>query len=177
MVTHDSAGINDGTVIGAPVSQPTGGQVDGALKFNGATFVAADSVLSPSNWPFSILAWVKGGAPGQAMLSQQAGANWLMLDPATGALMTELKGKGRFSRSLSSETIITDGNWHRVGFTWDGANRTLYVDDVPVAQDTQSGLAEGHGGLNIGCGKLTAPPSFSAGLIDDVRIYNRAVRP
>lgn len=41
-----------------------GGAVDGALEFNGATFVAAGYVLSPSDGPFSVLAWVKGGAPG-----------------------------------------------------------------------------------------------------------------
>lgn len=33
------------------------------------------------------------------------------------------------------------------------------------------------GGLNIGCGENMTPESFFSGLIDDVRIYGRAVRP
>jgi len=37
-----------------------------------------------------------------------------------------------------------------------------------------SGLA---GGLNIGCGKNMTPNTYWTGLIDDVRIYNRAVKP
>ena len=91
--------------------------------------------------------------------------------------MTELKGTGRFDRSLVSRSIITDGNWHHIGFVWDGSNRTLYVDDVEVATDTQSRLRSLYGGLYIGAGKNLDPGYFFSGLIDDVRIYNRAVTP
>jgi N-acetylneuraminic acid mutarotase len=176
-VAYDSAGQSDATVIGVPAWQPAGGSVDGALEFDGATLVVADSVLNPSDGPFSVFAWVKGGAPGQAVVSQEAGANWLMADAVTGELMTELRSGGRFSGTLSSETIIADGDWHRIGFTWDGSARSLYVDDVLVAEDTQTRLADCQGGLNIGCGKDMAPGTFFFGLIDDVRIYNRALRP
>lgn len=41
----------------------------------------------------------------------------------------------------------------------------------------QAGLAEGHGGLNIAAGKNFTAGTFFTGLIDDVRIYNRAVQP
>jgi hypothetical protein len=177
MIASDSAGDHDGTVIGVPAWQPGGGVVDGAMEFDGTTFVVTDPVLGPSDGAFSILAWVKGGAPGQVILSQQAGADWLVLDSATGVLKTELKSGGRFGKVLSSDTGITDGNWHRIGFTWDGSNRRLYVDDVLVAQDTQTELVDCHGGLTIGCGKTTAPTTFWTGLIDDLRIYDQTVRP
>lgn len=98
-------------------------------------------------------------------------------DPSNGALMTTLIGSGRSGGPLLSQTVITDGNWHRIGLVWDGLNRTLYVDDVPVAQDTQTGLNGSASGLNIGCGTSFEPSSFWFGLIDDVRIYNRAVTP
>jgi hypothetical protein len=49
--------------------------------------------------------------------------------------------------------------------------------DVLVAEDNQAGLTACSGGLNIGCGKDMAPGTFWSGLIDDVRIYNRAVKP
>jgi len=38
-------------------------------------------------------------------------------------------------------------------------------------------LAECSGGLNIGYGKGMDPGSFFTGLIDDVRIYSRVVKP
>ena len=37
-----------------------------------------------------------------------------------------------------------------------------------------SGLASG---LNISCGKVMSADTFFTGLIDDVRIYNRAIAP
>ena len=177
LVAHDRVGANDGTVMGVPAWQPSGGQVNGALEFDGTTFIAADHVLSPSDGPFSVLAWLKGGEPGQAIISQPPGAEWLMADAMDGALMTGLQGGGRLGKALCSDAVITDGNWHRVGFTWDGSYRRLYVDDVLVAEDTQTGLAECCGGLNIGCAANMTPGTFFAGLIDDVRIYNRAVEP
>ena len=60
---------------------------------------------------------------------------------------------------------------------WDGSYRTLYVDDITVAQDTQDGLGGSDNGLYIGCGYNMEPGTYFSGLIDDIRIYNRAVRP
>ncbi len=175
-VAYDSAGENDGTILGVPMWRPEGGTVGGALEFDGTYFVVTDTALNPADGPFSVLAWVKGGAPGQAIISQVGGANWLMAD-ASGTLMTELTSAGRLATPLSSDTIITDGHWHRLGFTWDGATRSLYVDDVLVAEDTQTGLTGCSGGPHIGCGKNMTPGTFYTGLIDDVRIYSRVVSP
>jgi hypothetical protein len=33
------------------------------------------------------------------------------------------------------------------------------------------------GGLNLGCGASLEPGTFFSGLLDDIRIYNRAVKP
>jgi len=177
MIAFDSAGSHDGTVLGLPAWQPAGGAVDGALEFDGTTFIVADHVLHPSDGPFSVFAWVKGGAPGQVILSQANSTNWLMADASQGLLTTELKSAGRFSSPLCSQTAITDGDWHRVGMVSDGSNRILYVDDVEVAQDTQTNLMGTEGGLYIGAGKTCVPGTFFTGLIDDVRIYSRTVKP
>lgn len=85
---------------------------------------------------------------------------------------------GRFTpQPLKSEFVIADGQWHRIGFVWDGSNRTLYVDDILVAEDTQANLQGSDSGLYIGCGKAMESGTYWSGLIDDVRIYNRAVSP
>ena len=78
---------------------------------------------------------------------------------------------------LISAALITDGNWHRVGLVWDGLNRILYVDDVVVAEDTLPNLASADGSLVIGTSSGLEQGTFWSGLIDDVRIYNRAVKP
>lgn len=174
----DSASANDGALMGHPGWQPTGGKIGGALQFDGTDdSVGTPFILDPSAQPFSVFAWVKGGAPGQVILSQEKGADWILANPATGALMTELKSAGRFGKSLGSQVVIADGQWHRVGLTWDGSNRVLYVDDVEVARDTQASLAGSTGNLCLGAGSKLAPASFWSGLIDDVRIYDRAAKP
>jgi hypothetical protein len=171
-------GYSDGIVIGDPAWQPTGGQVNGALQLDGVDdFVIVSPVLNPAEGPFSVFAWIKGSAPGQAVISQQGGANWLSTDPSGGYLMTEVKGPGRSAGPLLSETTITDGQWHRIGFVWDGSNRTLCVDGVVVAEDTQDNLESSSNGLYIGTGKAMEPGTYFSGLIDDIRIYNRAVSP
>jgi len=177
-VAYDSAADLDGIVHGNPTWQPTGGMIDGALEFDGIDdYVETDFVLSPVDGPFSVFAWIKGGAPGQVVISQTGGMNWLCADSLEGNLITELKGPGRSSVPLLSETVITDGNWQRIGLVWDGSSRTLYVDDLAVAEDTQSNLQGLENGLYVGCGKAMQPGTYFSGLIDDVRIYNRVVRP
>ncbi|MHC4681468.1 MAG: LamG-like jellyroll fold domain-containing protein [Planctomycetota bacterium] len=179
-IAYDSAAVNDAVVFGGVVWQPADGAVDGALEFDGMDdYVSTPYVLNPADGPFSVFAWIKGGAPGQVIISQTDGLNWLSADPAEGNLMTQLRfiGGRVVQQALLSQTVITDGQWHRVGFVWDGAYRALYVDDTLVAEDSQPGLADSLGGLNIGCGSDLTAGTFFSGLIDDVRIYNRAVRP
>ncbi len=177
-IAYDSANGNDGTVNGEPTWQPEGGIIDGALKFDGIDdYISTPFVLNPADGKFSVFVWIKGGAPGQAVLSQMGGANWLCTDSLEGNLMTELKGSGRGATELLSQTIITDSDWHRIGLVWDGSHRRLYVDEVAVAEDTQTNLEASENGLYIGTGTAVETGSFWSGLIDDVRIYNRAVIP
>ena len=177
-IAYDSVDARDGVVIGEAIWQPDAGKVNGTLQFDGIDdYVRTPIILNPYDGPFSVFAWVKGGAPSQAVLSQAGGARWLCADPSEGNLMTELKGPGRSAGPLFSQTNITDGNWHHIGFVWDGSHRTLYVDDVAVAEDTQDGLEGSDKGLYIGTGMAMEPGSFWSSLIDDVRIYNRAVIP
>ena len=134
--------------------------------------------MDPSDGPYTVFAWVKGGAAGQVVISQaEGGEDWLLADPAEGKLITELKPPGRLGSLLKSQTVITDGQWHYVGLTWDGSYRALYVDDVEVAKDVnpQGHLKIAVGGLHFGAGSNIQTASFFSGLIDDIRIYNRAL--
>jgi len=178
MVVADGAGGNDGYALGDPVWLHDGGQVNGALQLDGVDdHVVTGAAPNPEGNSYSVLAWIKGGAPGQVVLSQMGTADWLCANPSAGTLMTELTMAGRNGRSLGSDAIITDGNWHRIGFVWDGSYRRLYVDGVVVAEDTQDGLDISSNSLYFGTGKAMEPGTFFSGLIDDIRIYNRVVKP
>jgi hypothetical protein len=176
-VAYDSVGVNDGTLNGNPIWQPQGGMIKGALEFDGSDdYIGIPLVFGSNAVPLSVFAWVKGGAPGQVIFSQANRSDWLCADAANGSLMTELRFLTKPDQPLISEVNITDGQWHRVGLVWDGANRILYVDDVEVASDTY-GAGMLLGDLQIGAGNKLEEGTFWSGLIDDVRIYNRAVTP
>ncbi len=176
-IAEDSVGELDGTVYGQPLWQPEAGIVGGALEFDGIDdYVSIPSFMSTANSSLSVFAWIKGGMPGQVIISQKGRSNWLLADTTEGSLMTELKFLGMSGVPLYSHAVITDGNWHRVGLVWDGSNRILYVDDVEVVSDTYD-KGRLFGRLQIGAGMNLDPGTFWSGLIDDVRIYNRAVSP
>jgi len=177
-VAYDSVGICDGRLLGDPVWLPAGGMVDGALQFDGVDdFILTSSIPNSIEGPFTVLAWIKGGAPGQVVISQRNGVNWLCAYASEGSLMTELKGTGPSVAILRSQTDIADGNWHRIGFVWDGSHRKLYVDGLAVAEDTLANLEVSENSLLIGTGKAMKSGTYWSGLIDDVRIYNRPVTP
>ena len=90
-IAHDTAGDHDGFVIG-PVRQPDGGMVAGALQFDGIDdYVSTEFVLDPADGEFSVFAWVKGGGPGEVIISQTVGttgygSTWLGIDASEGNL-------------------------------------------------------------------------------------------
>jgi len=172
-IAYDSAGENDADVFGGALWQPTNGQVDGALLFDGIDdHIRTPFVLNPAETPFRIYVWIKGGAAGQTIISQANGVNWLSADASEGRLMSELVS-GRGATPLVSDVVITDGDWHRIGLTWDMSRKVLYVDDVEVASDTLAGVGTSQDDLYIGTGRRLEPGTFCSGLIDDIRICDQ----
>jgi hypothetical protein len=185
-IAHDSVRDKVGTLNGEPIWQPADGKMAGAMQFDGINdYVSTDFTLNPVNGPFSVFAWIKGGASGQVIISQTdvtvgrntvLGSTWLGTDPSNGKLMTTLM---EFPHGpLQSEFVVTDGQWHHVGLVYDidGLQRHLYVDGVEVARDTDMvGPVASDGSLYLGAGKNLDVGSFFSGLIDDVRIYPLAL--
>ena len=186
IIAEDAAGDNHGVLLGEPQWQPDVGQKDGALQLDGIDdYISTDFVLNPADGPFSVFAWVNSSVPGGVVISQLdgiggSGETWLGTEAVSGKLMTGLVAPpvGRFvPKPLISESVITDGQWHNVGFVWDGAHRFLYVDGVEVAKDAaaQNPLKSATGGLYIGSGENLEAGTFFSGLIDDIRIYDKAL--
>ena len=177
-IAHDKVNNNNDIIMGNPFWKPTGGKVDGALELDGlSSSIFTTFGLDPSKGPFSIFAWVKGGAPGQVIISLPFGADLLLADTSAGNLMTELKDSDSLAGPLLSETVITDEQWHRIGLVWDGLQRTLYVDSKKVAEDKLASLEGYIGGMYIGVGKDFTSDTFFSGMMDDIRIYDVALTP
>lgn len=182
VIAQDSIGGSDATVVGGATWQSEGGVVDGALELDGVDdHVATDFVSDPKAGPVRIVCWVKTDVPGGVIVSQTPGtafgSNWLATDPTDGTLMTEMMFP---SPSLYSTALVADGQWHEVTTEWDGTYRRLWADNREVARDTLP-LAlpplSWNGTLIIGAAATLEPDTFFSGLIDDIRIYNRAITP
>ena len=91
---------------------------------------------------------------------------------------------GSSGRLLSNEIIssqtIADGQFHFVVGTYDGAEMRLYVDGETEASKSLSGTIQDSdypvviGNAGTAQGEIAPRPSFD-GLIDDIRIYDRAL--
>ena len=78
--------------------------------------------------------------------------------------------------NINSSTTATAGVWHLATAVQNGSanTRILYVDGVNIASGTAQN-ANGTGKMGIGA----SAPNFEVltGLIDDARVYNRALSP
>jgi len=79
-------------------------------------------------------------------------------------------------RGVRTNAPLPVGQWSHLATTYDGANMKLYVNGVLVATQPQTGsLAVSNGALKIGGNSVFSGGEFFHGLIDEVRIYNRAL--
>jgi hypothetical protein len=143
-------------------------------------FINVGFILDPADGPFSVCAWVKDGTDSDIIMCQTngtgAGRIWLHTN-TNGYLATwvQVSGGGGLFSTYSGHT---DGNWHHVAMVYDGNRRYLYADGQIVAGDSSdlSGSLETcDGNLYVGANKALGAGAFWDGLMDNVRIYNRAM--
>jgi hypothetical protein len=177
-IAYDSFGDYDGTINGNPSWLPAAGIKGGSLMLDGIDdYIDIPFILDPSKGSFSVFAWVYSWMPDQVIISQkgQSGGTWLGID-SSGKLMTEFSESNFVT--LVSETVITDIQWHHVGFVYDmdTLHRQIYVDGILVAEDATAVYdIPSDGGLYIGASKDLGTGTLFSGFIDDVRIYNQAL--
>jgi len=187
-IAHDRISGWNGLLNGGRVPGRNGnpiwaseGKINGALLFDGRNdYVSTPFVWNPSYGEFSFFAWVYGGKQGQAIISQKetrsSGGIWLGLSLER-KLMTTLTDGGRAGVVLMSDLTIDENKWTHVGFVWNGSHRALYIDGKQVATDAMplGKLEHSEGGLHFGTDKNLSSSSFWNGLIDEIRIYNKAL--
>lgn len=186
-VVHDKSGNgNDGVNHGA--TWVTNGVIGGALDFNSISYVSFNSpVVSVA--PFSVCAWVKpdslsdyqnhyvfanGGETGSHQgiylnIEWEAGLNGAY---SFGVTLPTLKG---YSHYRSSTT-----NWTFLCGTWDGvvnsSHLKLYVNGTLVG--TSRNVTPTPGSVrDFVIGACTNGDYHFKGLIDEVRVYNKALSP
>ena len=174
-----------GTLVNNPVW--TAGILGQALAFDGvASHVDVPHAGALNAYPLTIAAWIKTGATtGVAAIVNKfvAGtANGYQLFLDNGRLCAwYLRDASNVIYDGTSCTLATSGytdnQWHHVAFVVDASGGRLYVDGVQRAARSWTGVPGAPTTtqpLHIGDYAGAAGAVFS-GLIDDVRIYSRAL--
>ncbi|MCC6301658.1 MAG: DUF4038 domain-containing protein, partial [Gammaproteobacteria bacterium] len=173
-VARDASGNgNTGTLVNGPTW--VAGQLGGALSFDGIDdrIDTAKSPLDPGATDFSLALWFRvGSLDDEHFVSQTDGTGtgrvWLAKDPRNG-LYSNLGG-----RVTSSQFLPVLGQWHHAALTKSGTTLRLYVDGALRATSTGVAVEPANGILRLGS-KKTGVDNFLNSLMDDVRIYNRAL--
>ncbi len=174
-VADSSGNNNNGTWQGTLGSQWTPGKVGVyAGNFNG-TDNYVDTGYKVQAGARSVFFWIKyntTSSPSGYMLTgtQEVGAYSYLGITNTGqgySYVANGSGGGVYNYFFSA------GQWYFIGFTADGINNIrLYVNGTQI--DTKSYTGDNSAVTNFLIGRLTAG-YYLNGLIDDVRIYNRAL--
>ena len=180
-IAHDATGNgNDGVFVGDPQWVP--GKLGGALEFNG------DDYLNCGNGPslqiqdeITITFWFQVEAfqnSWEAFLAKSDNAYRASRSATTGnATHMGASGSsvGGGNGWFDAAIIVTDGQWHHWAGVYDGTEGRIYIDGE---LDTAS---PGTGQINLTSSDLYigensgATGRFLHGLLDDVRIYSRAL--
>jgi hypothetical protein len=199
-IASDSQGQNNGAVTNG-MWETSSGQLGGALDFDG-TSTKLDVADSPSlnfgTGAFTLSGWVRGGAQMNEWTplyekmagTQTTGADWTGVTLVAHGGVTngvsylrpecDFRSNGtQFWAGPQQTTFdITDNAWHHLACVRDADHLRMYLDGVqqsswPIPAGTSFDTTVG---VSIGYSRQWNNAWFS-GLIDDVRVYGRALSP
>ena len=178
-VTDLSGNGNNGTLNGPAWS--TSGKFGNALSFDGVNdwVTVADSNSLDLTTGMTLEGWFLPTALGNdwrtGIFKEQAGNYAWGLYPHTGTNKSSVNGIiGGVDRDLRSSSAIPLNAWSHVAGTYDGATLRLFVNGTLAASQAVSGnLTTSTGAMRIGGNSIW--PEWFTGLIDEIRVYNRAL--
>ncbi len=185
----DSSGNgNNGTLTNLPGDQWVKGMKDGGLDFVPPGFVNCGTGSSLNvTADFTIAAWVKlapntdgnyGGIAGRLFATADliyTGFGLVRHSGNTFRLWVGDNTADLAKSAVSSNTTYTDTGWHHVlGLRKDGKNY-LYVDGVKQSATTTTPFVPSTDFFHIGRQYSHLNDRYFIGIIDDVRLYNRAL--
>ena len=178
---------NDGTLTNGPTRQI--GRIGQALKFDGSNdYVDLGSASSIDDLDvFTYTAWIyiKSFPAGNraGIITQGLNDRLCEVDNRGGAsgdkTLRLTTDRGTDTNLIAADDLLTTNRWYHVACVFDlnGTNR-LYIDGSEPSYGTNtqgSGILSDDPGQLVIIGAFDPPGNEFNGLIDDVRVYNRAL--
>lgn len=169
----ESGNGRDGIVTGTTLTADRFGNANNAYYFDGLGSNIELSNTSSLNMftGFTLASWVNFTEDGGAFISKHENyyKNSFNLGGGQGKLYLHTDVDLYY---VSSTKIINDGEWHFVVGTFDGVQLSIYIDGIAEGSSTAN-YSTGNS-INIRLGR-DSDLWFYKGLLDDVRLYNRAI--
>ncbi len=169
------------------------GKLGQALNFDGINdqVITTDIDATDNASQLTIAAWVRPDtlAVNMQIVGKYNGNNWYFgaSNACGGSNDVEFAPEGSVSRGrCSAADILTAGTWTHIVMVYDGTQATdagkvtFYANGIQVSAATfGSGISAttGSNAASVSIGNTPSPDVFWDGLLDDVRIYNRALTP
>ena len=184
-VVSDVTGHHDGTCgAGACPLVNSEGRIGGAYVFDGKDeLIRVPSVAElETTTAFTVTAWINR-APGSAdacIVNKSVGSNgnnsWQLCLRAADGAPAFFSAATTGADALTSEMTLETARWYHVALWWNGMTKAIYVDGARLVFKDVAAISFDDSDITIGsdvdAGMLVDP--FN-GLVDDVRIYNRAL--
>ncbi|MBN2182414.1 MAG: hypothetical protein JW715_10920 [Sedimentisphaerales bacterium] len=186
----DSSGEdNNGLLYNGPRWRTTGGQLDGALEFDGVddyiqTLDSSNKLQISNDYTLSV--WIKpysfqkdyAGIISRCNTSGETNHWTLQFDSGSSKKLAIYHPDSFVGPKWDTGITLSEvaGAWHHIGIVRQGDLMTSYLDGVPRNTNVWSNVpGNGNGHLNIGSDRTASSSHVYKGLIDDVRIYNLAL--
>src|SRR5229473_619446 len=180
--TVDSSGNNNTGTLLSGASWTTAGKYGNAISFNGSTgYVSVpDSNSLHIGATGTMEAWVNlsatsrwHGIIAKGNANSNATTNYSIEINSSNGVECGV-GNGSTATIVDSTATLTAGTFYHVACTWDGTNVTIYINGVKD-QFRAQGLTPASNTSPLYIGQFGGNVDRTSGVIDEVRIYNRAL--
>lgn len=183
--TYDGSGNNNTGIMSLNVLRATSTcKISFCFSFNGADTTVSVSTSTTVNVTSAITlaVWVRTSATNDAsgiVYKVASNSGYKMSFDVSGGVRADFYNDASAISPIYSATNVEDNNWHFVVATYDGSTAKIYVDGVvggtaPTGSGYVTGTNNTNTSLVIG-NDSSAVNRYYNGLLDDVRVYNRAL--
>ena len=186
----DSEGSHDGTLTNFSAPAWTAGVVDGGLDFDGSNDYVDAGTFDVVGSGITLMAWFNAEAiatddgrfVSKASGPNEADAWWQLSTTDSGSnryLRMRIRAGGTTTTLADSSVNLSTGQWYLATATYDNASgeMKLYLDGVEVASRAHAvgGALDTNPAVPVALGANGTAERFFNGILDDVRVYNRAL--
>jgi hypothetical protein len=175
-VTDASGSGNAGTISGA--TRTSAGKSGAALSFDGSNDIVTipDASSLDLTTGMTLEAWVKPTASNwrTALLKERPSGLAYGLYASTDSNRPSAEISRPASAEARGTSALASNAWSHLAATYDGTTLRLFVNGNQVSSKAAAGsIVASSGALRIGGNKVWG--EYFKGLIDEVRVYNRAL--